>query len=116
MLFVLCQLAVVAVVLALCLLTVPVYAPYVTIGALAVVVPNSGITLIMQRASPGALVMFAMLRSLVIAFAVICVLLMLKPATMPYLIGVGLGLAVMIVVPIAVTLLRPARMSDSTNA
>ena len=107
--------AVVAVVLVLCSLAVPVYAPYVTIGALAVVVPNSGVTLIMQRASPGALVMFAMVRSVVMAFAVVCALLVFKPATMQYLLGVGLGLAVTIVVPITITLLRPTPMSDSAS-
>lgn len=116
MLFVLCQLVAVAVVLALSALTVPVHAPYVTIGALAVVLPNSVITLIMRNANPGALVMFGMLRSIVIAFAVICVLLLFKPATMPYLIGAGLGIVVMTFVPIALSLLRPAHMSNRTSA
>lgn len=114
--FVLCQLATVAVVLAISLLTAPVHAPYVTIGALAVVLPSSVITLIMRNANPGALVMFAMLRAFVIAFAVICAFLLFKPAMMPYLIGAGLGIVVMTFVPIALTLLRPTRVSDSTSA
>ena len=116
MLFVLCQLAVVAVLVALCALLVPVQAPYIAIGALAVVLPNSIITLIMRNASPGALVMFAMLRSIVIAFAVISVFLVLKPEPIAFLIGAGLGIAVMTFVPIALTLLRPAYTSDSSEA
>ena len=115
-LFVLCQLAAVAVVLAICSIAVPVSAPYVAVGALAVVLPNSVITLIMRNANPGALVMFAMLRSLVVAFAVIVCFLVLEPMSAPYLIGAGLGIAVITFVPIALTLLRPAHTKDSTKA
>ena len=115
-LFVLCQLAVVAVVLAICSIAVPVSAPYLAIGALAVVLPNSVITLIMRNANPGALVMFGMLRSFVVAFAAILGFLVLEPLTMPYLIGVGFGIAVIVFVPIALTLVRPAPTRDWTKA
>lgn len=115
MLFVLYQLAVVAVLLALCSLTLPVQAPSITIGALAVVIPNAACTLIMRNASPGALVMFAMLRSIVVASAVILGFLVLEPLAMPYLIGAGLGIAVITFVPIALTLLRPAVARESTK-
>lgn len=116
MLFVLCQLVVVAVLLAICSLVVPVSASYLAIGALAVVLPNAGITLVMRNANPGALVMLAMLRSFVIAFAVIVCFLVLEPVTAPYLIGAGLGLAVITFVPIALTLLRPAHTRDAAKA
>ena len=116
MLFVLCQLAIVAVVLALCSLAIPVSAPYLAIGALAVVLPNAVITLIMRNANPGTLVMFALLRSFVVAFAVIVCFLVLEPMSAPYLIGAGLGIAVITFVPIALSLLRPAHTSDDTKA
>ena len=116
MLFVLCQLAVVAVTLAICALTVPAQAPYITIGALAVVVSNAVITLIIRNANPGALVMFAMLRSFVVAFAVILGFLVLEPLTMPYFIGAGIGIAVITFVPIAISLLQPIHTHDSTKA
>ena len=115
-LFVLCQLAVVAVLLALCSLTVPVQAPQIALGALAVVVPNSAITLIMRNMNPGALVMFAMLRSFVVAFAVILGFLVLEPLVVPYFIGAGIGVSVITFVPIALTLLRPAPTKDRTKA
>lgn len=111
-LFVLCQLAVVAVVLAICAIAVPVSAPYLAVGALAVVLPNSVITLIMRNANPGALVMLAMVRSVVVAFAVIVCFLILEPMSAPYLIGAGLGIAVITFVPVALTLLRPAHTRD----
>ena len=116
MLFVLCQLAVVAVVLAICAIVVPVSAPYLAAGALAVVFPNSVITLIMRNANPGALVVLAMVRSVVVAFTVIVCFLVIEPMMAPYLIGAGLGLAVITFVPIALTFLRPAHTKDSTKA
>lgn len=115
-LFVLCQLGVVAVILALCSLTLPVQASSIAIGALAAVVPNALITLIMRNANPGVLVMFAMLRSFVVAFALILGFLVLEPLAMPYLIGAALGIGVITFVPVALTLLRPAPAPKSTRA
>lgn len=115
MLFVLCQLAVVAVVLALCALTVPERASFIASGALVVVIPNAAITLLMRRANAGALVMLAMLRSFVIAITVITAHLLLEPLALPYFIGAGVGLAVITFVPIVLTLLRPVSTGNSTS-
>ena len=115
MLFVLCQLAVVAVVLALCALAVPVSASFIASGALVVVIPNAAITLLMRRANAGALVMLAMVRSFVIAITVIAAYLLLEPLTLPYFIGAGVGLAVITFVPIVLTLLRPTSTGNSKS-
>ena len=116
MLFVLCQLFVAAVVLALCALVAPVPTPSIVIGLLAVVVPNAVFTFILRNANPGALVMFAFIRSFIVAISVILGGVLFKPIITPYFIGVGGGIAVITFVPIALTLLRSVYTSNDTKA
>ena len=113
-LFALCQLVLVTVVLAGALLIAPTYAIPVSSGAIIVVVANAIIASLMLRAQPGALVMYAMLRSVVVSVAVVIAYLLFMPDALAYFIGVGIGLVVITVVPVALSFRRSFGMRPNT--
>ena len=108
--FILCQTAIVAVVVAVSALFVPTMAVSIAMGALAVVLPNALIGLSIRRAGAGAVVVYAMLRSLVVASVVVVAYLAFELMAGPYLAGAGIGIALVVFVPIVLELTRQARV------
>lgn len=106
-LFVLGQFVAIAVVLAACAVYDGAIATTVTVGALAIVIPNAIFTLVVRRARPIAIVTLAMIRSVFLAFVVIFTYMVFAPELIPYFVGAAIGLAVGSLAPVVLTSMRP---------
>ncbi len=115
-LYALCQLALVAVLLGVCTWIVPVLATAITLGALAAVAPNAIVALCMQRARANAFVMYAMLRSALVAMTVLGGFLSLGPPAVPYFLGVVMGVVVIAFTPIGLAAVRAAAARVGASA
>lgn len=81
-------------------------------GCLAVVLPNVAIAFGMRKAGPGAAVFYSMVRWLVVSMAVACAFVALSPMANQFFIGVGLGVFVIVLVPVATELWRMHNQTD----
>lgn len=115
-LFVLCQFASIGVVLAVCALFNGALATTITVGALAVVIPNAVLTLAIRRAQPFAVVTYAMIRSILLAFSVVATYMVLAPLTIPYFVGAALGLLISCLTPVILMLLDRSATPEPSRA
>lgn len=111
-LVVMCQLAAVAMVLACSVLFVPELATAVAMGSFAAVAPSAIVALVMRRAKPNLVVVYAMMRSLLVAIVVVSTFIVVQPATLAYFAGAGIGVALIALMPL-VFARRAARLTST---